>query len=311
MAVVIDRALAPPSPSRPRTSSGQRAAHDHPLWFLIPALAVLTVFFVLPTVFNFVYAFTDWSSFKSSISFAGLENFRSLLSNGSLADALVVTMVYAALVAVFQNLFGLVLALLLERDTAVNRAVRVAFFVPVVMSALAVGYIFQALLKPEGALNQILGFLAGRTVEIAWLGSTTWTIVVVALVHAWKWMGLSMLIYLAGLKTINSEVIEAARIDGAGWWKTFLAIRFPLLAPAITFNVATALLGSMNGFDIVQATTAGGPGGSTELLNIWVFRTFGQGLFAQATTMSLVLFVAVTVLAFPVIRTLRRREDVL
>nr|WP_269330032.1 sugar ABC transporter permease [Kineosporia babensis] len=220
-------------------------------------------------------------------------------------------MVYAALVAVFQNLFGLVLALLLERDTAVNRAVRVAFFVPVVMSALAVGYIFQALLKPEGALNQILGFLAGRTVEIAWLGSTTWTIVVVALVHAWKWMGLSMLIYLAGLKTINSEVIEAARIDGAGWWKTFLAIRFPLLAPAITFNVATALLGSMNGFDIVQATTAGGPGGSTELLNIWVFRTFGQGLFAQATTMSLVLFVAVTVLAFPVIRTLRRREDVL
>ena len=124
-------------------------------------------------------------------------------------------------------------------------------------------------------------------------------------------MGLSMLIYLAGLKTINEDILEAARLDGAGWWTTFRTIRFPLLAPAVTFNVATALLGSMNGFDIVQATTAGGPGGTTELLNIFIFRTFGQGLFAQATTMSLVLFLMVAILAFPVIRFLRKREDVL
>ncbi|RAS65852.1 hypothetical protein C8D87_104403 [Lentzea atacamensis] len=84
-----------------------------------------------------------------------------------------------------------------------------------------------------------------------------------------------------------------------------------MLAPAVTLNVATALLGSMNGFDIVQATTGGGPGGSTELLNIFVFRTFGQGLFAQATTMSLMLLLMVALLAFPVIKLLRKREDVL
>ncbi|WP_395244623.1 carbohydrate ABC transporter permease [Agromyces sp. MMS24-K17] len=288
-----------------------RAKQDHPLWFLIPALAVLVVFFVVPTLFNFVYAFTDWSSFKSEIGFVGWDNFASLFSSGQLLSSLWITLVYAVLVALFQNLFGLILALLLERDTIVNRAVRVAFFVPVIMSALAVGYIFQAMLKPEGALNAILGFVTGQTVEIAWLGSTTWTIVVVALVHAWKWMGLSMLIYLAGLKTIDGDILEAARLDGAGWWTTFRSIRFPLLAPAVTFNVATALLGSMNGFDIVQATTAGGPGGTTELLNIFIFRTFGQGLFAQATTMSLVLFLLVAVLAFPVIRFLRKREDVL
>ena len=269
------------------------------------------VFFAVPTVFNFVYAFTNWSSFKSSIDFIGTDNFVSLFSNGSLVNALTVTLVYAVLVAIFQNLFGLALALLLERDTRTNRALRVAFFVPVIMSALAVGYIFQAMLKPDGALNGILSAVTGQNIDIAWLGSTTWTIVVVALIHAWKWMGLSMLIYLAGLKTINDDVLEAARLDGAGWWTTFRSIRFPLLAPAVTFNVATALLGSMNGFDIVQATTAGGPGGTTELLNIFIFRTFGQGLFAQATTMSLVLFLVVAILAFPVIRILRKREDVL
>ncbi|MBT2532774.1 sugar ABC transporter permease [Arthrobacter sp. ISL-48] len=277
----------------------------------MPALAVLVVFFFIPTLFNFIYAFTNWSSFKSAIGFTGLDNFITLFNSGTLLNALRVTLVYAVLVAIFQNLFGLVLALLLERDTRVNRAVRVAFFIPVIMSALAVGYIFQALLKPEGALNGILSFLTGNHVSIAWLGDTTWTIVVVALVHAWKWMGLSMLIYLAGLKTINDDVLEAARLDGASWWTTFREIRFPLLAPAVTFNVATALLGSMNGFDVVQATTEGGPGGSTELLNIFIFRTFGQGLFAQATTMSLVLFLAVAILAFPLIRMLRKREDVL
>lgn len=290
----------------PRTRS-----HDHPLWFLIPALVVLVVFFFVPTLYNFIYAFTDWSSFKSAINLVGFDNFASLFSNGTLLNSLRVTLVYAVLVAVFQNAFGLGLALLLERDTRINRAIRVAFFVPVIMSALAVGYIFQAFLKPEGALNGILSTLTGQDVAIAWLGDTTWTIVVVALIHAWKWMGLSMLIYLAGLKTINEDVLEAAKLDGAGWWTTFRTIRFPLLAPAVTFNVATALLGSMNGFDIVQATTEGGPGGTTELLNIFIFRTFGQGLFAQATTMSLVLFLMVTILAFPVIRYLRKREDVL
>lgn len=173
------------------------------------------------------------------------------------------------------------------------------------------GYVWQAMLRPDGGVNQLLGFFLGRDITVAWLGSTTWTIVVVALVHSWKWMGLSMLIYLAGLKTINEDVLEAARLDGAGSWRIFKDIRFPLLAPAVTFNVATALLGSMNGFDIVQATTGGGPAGSTELLNIFIFRTFGQGLFAQATTMSLVLFLVVLALAFPVIRTLRKREEVL
>lgn len=304
------RGITPPPRTRSTAPRGRRGK-DHPLWFLLPALVVLVVFFIVPTIFNFIYAFTNWSSFKSSIDFIGTGNFVSLFSNGSLVGALTVTLVYAVLVAVFQNLFGLALALLLERDTRTNRALRVAFFVPVIMSALAVGYIFQAMLKPDGAVNDIISTITGQPTNIAWLGSTTWTIVVVALIHAWKWMGLSMLIYLAGLKTISDDVLEAARLDGAGWWMTFRSIRFPLLAPAVTFNVATALLGSMNGFDIVQATTAGGPGGTTELLNIFIFRTFGQGLFAQATTMSLVLFLLVAILAFPVIRILRKREDVL
>ncbi len=290
------------------TTGGRTFRSSHPWWFLVPAYVLLAVFFLTPTLYNFIYAFTDWSSFKSGIRFVGLRNVRQLLANGSLLGSLGITLAYAAGVAVVQNLAGLGLALLLERDTALNRVVRVLFFIPVVMSALAAGYIWQAILKTEGGLNQALGWITGADVAVAWLGSTRWTLLVLILIHSWKWMGLSMLVYLAGLKTIDAQVIEAAAIDGADRRRTFTQIRLPLIAPAVTFNVATALLGSMNSFDVIAATTAGGPGGSTEVLNMFIFRTFGQGLYAQATTMSLVLFLSVLLIAFPVIAVLRRRE---
>lgn len=287
---------------------GAAVTKDYPLAFLIPAGVMLLVFFFLPTVMNFIYAFTDWSQFKAEISFAGIDNFKSLFESGVLLKDIKITIIYAILVAVMQNIFGLGLAVLLEADTRINRIARSLFFIPVIMSALAAGYIWQAVLKNDGVLNQILSSISGADVTIQWLGSTTWTLVLVAMIHAWKWMGFSMLTYLAGLKTIDHQVLEAASVDGASARTTFWRIKFPLLAPALTFNIATALLGSMNSFDIVQALTNGGPGGSTEILNLFIWRTFGKGLYAQSTTMSLVLFLLVMLMAIPLITTLRRRE---
>lgn len=311
---VEDAAAAPdgPKPSRARSRRRRPARRaDHPWWFALPALAVFGVFFLLPNLLNFVYPFTNWSAFHSSIGFTGLSNFRSILHDGSMLRDIRITLEYAVLVALFQNGFGLALALLLEQDTRFNRFFRAAFFLPVLISALAVGYVFRALLAQDGALNSLLSTPAGHHVNTPWLGSTTWTLVVTTLIHSWKWMGLAMLIYLAGLKSMPGDVLEAARIDGSGAWRTFWSIRFPLLAPAVTFNVTTALIGSMNTFDIVQATTGGGPGSETEVFNIYMFRIFGQGLYAQASAMSLVLFLIVVVLAIPVIVGLRRREQTL
>lgn len=283
-------------------------SQNYPLHYLLPAAAMLLVFFFVPTVMNFIYAFTDWSAFKKTISFNGLDNIYSLFSSGALLTDIRITITYAILVAVFQNIFGLALAVLFEEDTTLNRLGRTLFFIPVIMSALAAGYIWQAVLKTDGVFNQILSYVAGHEVAIQWLGSTTWTLVIIAMIHAWKWMGFSMLTYLAGLKTIDHEILEAAAMDGASRTATFWRIKFPLLAPALTFNIATALLGSMNSFDIVQSLTNGGPGGSTEILNLFIWRTFGKGLYAQSTTMSLVLFLLVMIMAIPLITVLRRRE---
>ncbi|MCI1832585.1 MAG: sugar ABC transporter permease [Bifidobacterium sp.] len=282
---------------------------NYPIRFLIPAGVTLLLFFFVPTILNFIYAFTNWSAFTTTISFNGFDNLVALFQNGMLLKDLRTTLIFALFVALFQNTFGLALAVFLEEDTLQNRIARVLFFIPVLMSALAVGYVWQAILKANGALDQILGFFAGHDVDIAWLGSTTWSIVIVSAIQGWKWAGLAMLIYLAGLKTIDQDVLEAAAIDGASRLQIFSKIKFPLLAPAVTFNVATSLLGSMNGFDTVQATTAGGPGGSTEIFNLFVWRTFGQGLYSQSTMMSLILFIMVMIIAIPLIVYLRRREE--
>jgi raffinose/stachyose/melibiose transport system permease protein len=309
-------AAASPVKSRGRPSSAQpgggrgpgrmsRAAVHHPWWFALPAIVIFGGFFLLPNLLNFYYPFTDWSIYHTDINYVGTRNFREIFDDGTLWRAVRVTLVYALLAAFCQNLFGLLLALLLERDTWFNRFFRAVFFLPVLISALAVGYIFQALLDTDGALNEALG------TDIPWLGSTTWTILLVALVHGWKWMGLAMLIYLAGLKGIPGDMLEAARADGAGPWRMFWSIRFPMLAPAVTFNVTTSLLGSMNTFDIIQATTEGGPASSTEVMNIYMFRVFGQGQWAQASAMSLVLFMIVVAMAIPLVTGLRRREQLL
>lgn len=282
---------------------------NYPARFLIPAYAILIVFFFAPTVLNLFYAFTNWSAFSKTIDFNGFDNFIQLFQSGTLLRDLRITIIYAILVGIFQNTFGLILAVFLENDTPLNRFARTMFFIPVLMSALAVGYVWQAVLKTNGAFNQILSAIFNHEVSIPWLGSTTWTIVLVAAIHGWKWMGLAMLVFLAGLKTIDADVLEAAALDGANRWQMFWKIKFPLLAPAFTFNIATSLLGSMNGFDIVQATTAGGPGGSTEIVNLFIWRTFGQGLYSQSTTMSLILFIMVMIIAIPLISYLRRRES--
>ena len=292
-------------------STRSRQLRHQPWWFAAPAVMVFAIFFFLPNMLNFVYPFTNWSAFHAAISFNGLDNFRSVLGDGSLLSSLRITLIYAALVAIFQNVFGLALAVLLERDTRLNRLIRALFFIPVLLSPLAVGYVFQALLAPNGAVNSALSTALGHHVATAWLGSPTWTIAIVALIHAWKWMGLAMLVYLAGLKAIPRDVQEAGLIDGASPVAAFWRISFPLLAPAVTFNVTVALIGSMNSFDVIQATTQGGPARTTEVLNVYIFHQFGEGLFAQAATMSLVLFLVTAALAIPIIVMLRRREQAL
>ncbi|RSM64129.1 ABC transporter permease [Actinoplanes sp. ATCC 53533] len=278
------------------------------LRLLVVPLGLFGVFFLLPNVLNFGYAFTDWNAFRPAVAFVGLDNFRELAADGTLWADLRRTLIYAVAVTLLQNATGLALALALEQPTRGNRALRAILFLPVLLAPLAVGYVFQAVLAYDGLLNQAIGMVTGRAATIEWLGSVNWTLGVVAAVHAWKWFGLTTLIYIAGLATVPREVLQAARIDGASGWQAFRRVKFPLLAPAVTVNVTLTLIGALTTFDIVLATTRGGPARATEVLNVYVFQQFGTGAFGQATATSAVLFLTVAAVAVPLVGYLRRRE---
>lgn len=282
------------------------------LWLALPAIVLVILFYVIPNGLNFVLSFTDWSSRRPNPSFIGLARFEELLGDEDVWSALWTTLNFAFLVVVIENTVALLLALGLEKSSRFNTVLRTAFFLPVLISPLAAGYVFLGILQTDGALNALLGSfvtLVGLPVpRVEWLGSTTFTLLFVAFIHSWKFGGVHMLVYIAGLKAIPHEVVEAARIDGASRWDMIRRVKMPLLAPAFTFNITLTLIGALSIFDIVLSTTRGGPARSTEVLNMVVFAEFGSGRFSYATAVSLLLFVIILFVAFPLIFLLRRRE---
>jgi raffinose/stachyose/melibiose transport system permease protein len=275
--------------------------------FIVPAFALVSAFFTIPFLLNIRFAFTDWSGYSDVISFNGLDNFRSLIDQGILWQSIKVTVLYAATAMVIQNAFSLSMALLLQRSDRINGFFRSLFFLPVLIAPVAAGYIWSAILAPNGPLNDFISLFAPGF-EYAWLGHGTSALISLAFVDAWKWSGLITLVYIAGLNAIPESLIEAATIDGANAWQRFWRIRFRLLAPAFTFTVVVTMLGAINAFDLVAATTHGGPGTATNVLNIAMFNQYGSGFFGTASSLNLVVTVLVVALGLPLITYLRRRE---
>lgn len=293
--------------NKPRPGWYQRS-----LAFVLPAVVLVSVFYLLPNILNFALSMTNWSSYKSSINFIGLANFADLSKTGELWDALFVTIKYAVFVMIVENLVALSLALALEESNPLNVILRSVFFIPVLISTLAAGYVFSSFFQPEGPFNNMLSWLVSFVglppVRTGWLGNADYALYFIGLVHAWKWGGVHMFVYISGLKAIPHELVEAARVEGATAWGVLRWIKLPLLAPAFTFNITLTLIGALYIFDVVLAMTKGGPGRSTEVINMTVWRQFGTGAFGYATAFSAVLLIVIVVVAIPLIFYLRRRE---
>lgn len=279
-------------------------------WLLlaVPALILIGIFYLTPLLSNLALAFTDWSGFRNGIHFIGLKNFADLAELNLLTRPIIVTLIYAVVAMVAQNVFGLALALALEHNNRINVILRSVFFTPVLLSSIAVGFIWRGYLDPSGPANSLLSGLTGSDVRIAWLALPTFSIVVVALIDAWKWLGFSTLIFIAGLNAIPRELKDAARADGASRWQMFWNIKRPLIAPAFTFNIVIALIGSLSAFDVIMATTRGGPGTTTTVLNILVWQQFTGGRYGFASSTTVTVTLLIVAIAVPVILFLRRRE---
>ena len=304
--------VAPPARLRRVSDDTRRRPSHRPrhavwFWFAVPSLLLVLVFFVLPFVLNIPFAFSSWSGYTSAINIIGVDNFRAMWDRGILPNAIRVTVAYAIIAMTVQNVVSIALALALKDTNRVNSFYRSLFFLPVLISPLAAGYIWRAIVSPTGPLNAAIAFFAPGF-DVAWLGDPVSALVTVAFVDAWKWTGIATLVYIAGLNSIPQSMIEAAAIDGANAWQRFWCISFPLLAPAFTFNVVTTLIGALSAYDVIASTTGGGPGVSTVTLNVAAVQQFGLSYFGTASALSLTVTAIVIASAVPLVWWLRRRE---
>ncbi|WP_449487301.1 carbohydrate ABC transporter permease [Streptomyces griseorubiginosus] len=277
---MVDNEAADPSRKagrqRLRADRGSpRGLHRHWWPFAIPAVALTWLFFLIPFVLNIRFAFTQWTGFSDVISWNGLKNFRGLIDQGILWKSIEVTLVYAGIAMVIQNVFSLGMAVLLAADQSDQLVLPLGVLpsgspVPVGGRLHLERHPFAyrpAQQRHWSRLRKLRLRMAGPPLRSPRQRR----------VHRRVEMGErpgDTLVDIAGLNAIPDSLSEAAVIDGANAWQRFWRIKFRLLAPAFTFSVVVTFIGALGAFDIVQATTQGGPGNATTVLNIAMFSQY-------------------------------------
>jgi raffinose/stachyose/melibiose transport system permease protein len=283
---------------------------QYPFYFVLVALILYIVFFILPGISGIAYAFTDWSSYSSEVNFVGLTNFNRIFSPGEhYVSYIWNTVLFTAITSILKLVLGLALALLLNEG--IKRFVhvyRTLIYLPAVLPTLVVALIFKSILNPAtGLLNTFLTGVGAESLTKPWLVDPRIALYSVIGVDTWKGIGYIMVILLAGLQTIPREYYEAAEVDGANAWTRLRHVTVPLLMPAIAVVTVLNIFYGLRVFDIIYALTNGGPGYATEVISTAIFKAFSQGQYGLGTAISSILFVVLVITGFFVIRLLERK----
>jgi multiple sugar transport system permease protein len=293
---------------RQRRARGPSFRQARAAWlFLAPSLVILGLFVVWPMIQAAYLSFTDYNVLQPA-TWVGLANYDRLIGDEAFRNALVNTLYYAAVTTPVSVTLSLLLAVLLNRVIPLRSLWRAAVFVPVVMSLAIVAIAWSFLLDPNiGLLSYWLGKI-GIVSEEGWLRDPDLAMPAVMIVGIWKNVGFSMVIYLAGLQSIPRELYESARVDGAGAWRQFRSITWPLLANQTMLVTITAAIATLQAFDQIFVMTHGGPFFKTETLVMLIYRKgFREFEFGYAASISWVLVLLIFVLSLAQVLYFRRR----
>lgn len=275
-------------------------------WMVIPALALFLIFHTIPVLQGFYYSLTDSPGY-GAYDFVGFKNYANLFADDRILDAYLFTFQFAIVATVATNALALAVALGLNARIHFRTALRGVFFIPNVLAILIIGYIFNYLFANSlPAIAQALGIEALSTniladPDLAWLG--------IVAVAVWQAAAFNIIIYLAGLQTISDDVREAATIDGAGSWRQFRSIVFPLIAPFFTINMVLSLKNFLQVFDHIVALTNGGPGTATTSVSLLIYSGgLEGGEYAYQTANAIIYFLVIVAVSVFQMRVLQRRE---
>lgn len=276
----------------------------YPHWFYLPAGLVFLIFFLVPTALAFYFSLTRWTLFDAT--FIGLENYKTFLEDPRLMAGLRNTMIYAVLTSGLKVIISLPLAMLLTSNIRLKEFFRGIIFFPVLVSTVAVGITFGALMQPSyGLINTALRFLGLTGPD--WLGNPDLALYSVVMVDVWKGVGIAMVIFIAGILSIPTEYFEAARLEG-GTWVKFRHVILPLARNATFTVILLSFIGGLRTFDLIWTMTRGGPGFASDVLTSVIYKEYQAGFYGLSTAGNVVLFVLVTVIVYPLMRFFNRRE---
>lgn len=293
-----ERTAASPAPASPTPLPRRRARRAGvvaPWWFVAPAIAIYIFIVVVPSARGAFFSFTDWNGLGADWSWVGFENFADVFTDRAAQAALGNTLLLAVLCTVIQNAVGLALAVGVHTMVKSRYILRVVFFAPVVLTPLVSGYVWSYLLSPNGTVNEVLRGLGLGFLAQDWLGNPDFALYSVVAAVVWQFAGYSMVIFLAGLQAVPEEILEAATIDGAGPWRRFWSVTFPLLNGAVVINVMLSLIGGLKQFDQVVAMTGGGPGTATETISTLIYKNaflLGEYPFSVALAVVMTILIA-------------------
>lgn len=299
--------VAPPAPARATRRPGRSRIRYTltVLAFLLPSAIPLTMFVLLPMVSAAWVSLTKWNLLAPPV-FVGFDNYAKLLSDPKTGDIFLHTLYYIVGYLPLVYLGGLVLALALNTRLKGRSVLRGVYFLPVVTSWIVVALVWRWLLNPSsGVVNTVLAWfgIAGP----GWWTDPAWAMPSIIIASAWKDLGFVMVILLAGLQAIDPELLDAARVDGAGWWRRLFSVVLPLLSPSSFFVVVISLINGFQVFDQVYAMTGGGPGGATQVVVQQIYDlTFRYGAAGEASALSWLLFAVV--LAVTIVQILGQRR---
>lgn len=279
------------------------------LLFTLPALICVIIVIYIPFVMAGYYSLTEWNGISKTPIFIGLENFKTIFSSGSpeFLNAIAFTGKYTMLFVVFTNIFALGIAVALSKKFRLANFLRGMFFVPYIMSMIIVGFIWKFIFTQ--GFEKLYEFTGWNIWALSWLGDDKLAFWSVLFVGVWQSLGFYIVLYIAGLKSVSTEVLEAASIDGATGSQCFFRVTLPLLGPSITTCIFMAVTNSLKVFDIIQALTKGGPGGSTYSATLDIYReAFQNNRYGLGSAKALVYFVLVLILTQLVLKIFERRD---
>jgi len=281
------------------------------LVFVGPALLFFSLIVLVPFLMSFYYSLTDWNGVTTRVVWTGLSNFkRILLEDSEFRNAFWFTARYTLAAVVFANAVGFTLALLLTQPLKTRNVLRTVFFLPNVIAGLLLGFIWSFIfVKGFAAIGEWTGI---GFFKLPWLGTASTAFWGMVIVSVWQMAGYLMVIYIAAMMNMPRELIEAAKIDGAGRWKMLRSIIVPLVMPAFTVCLFLTLSWSFKVFDLNLSLTKGGPFGSTESVALNIYKeAFQNNRYGLGTAKSLIFFVVVaTVTTLQVIYTKRKEVEV-